>query len=114
MRKALLPAPFGPSRDSFEIANGGTLFLDEIGEMPLDVQVKLLRVLQQREFRRVGGTRTLTTDARVICATNRNLEDMVREGTFREDLWYRLNVVEVHLEPLRNRKEDVNLLLTIF
>ena len=70
----------------FEIANGGTLFLDELGEMPLDVQVKLLRVLQQREFRRVGGTRTLTTDARVICATNRNLEDMVREGTFREDL----------------------------
>jgi len=98
----------------FEIANGGTLFLDEIGEMPLEVQVKLLRVLQQREFRRVGGTRTLTTDARVICATNRNLEEMVREDTFREDLWYRLNVVEIHLAPLRNRKEDVNILLDHF
>jgi transcriptional regulator with GAF, ATPase, and Fis domain len=98
----------------FEIANQGTLFLDEIGEMPLEVQVKLLRVLQQKELRRVGGTRTLTTNARVICATNRNLEDMVREATFREDLWYRINVVEVHLAPLRNRKEDTNILLDHF
>ncbi|MBT6489715.1 MAG: sigma 54-interacting transcriptional regulator, partial [Deltaproteobacteria bacterium] len=98
----------------FEIADKGTLFLDEVGEMPLEVQVKLLRVLQQKELRRVGGTRTLTTDARVICATNRNLEDMVREATFREDLWYRLNVVEVHLAPLRKRKEDTNLLLDHF
>lgn len=98
----------------FEIAHTGTLFLDEIGEMPVEVQVKLLRVLQQREFRRVGGTRTLHTDARVICATNRNLEEMVREGIFREDLWYRLNVVEIHLPPLRSRKDDVNLLLDHF
>ena len=98
----------------FEIADQGTLFLDEVGEMPLEVQVKLLRVLQQKELRRVGGTRTLTTNARVICATNRNLEDMVREATFREDLWYRLNVVEVHLAPLRKRKEDTNLLLDHF
>jgi transcriptional regulator with GAF, ATPase, and Fis domain len=94
-----------------EIADKGTLFLDEIGDMPLDMQVKLLRLLQQHEYRRVGGTRTLISTARIICATNCDLEAMVRESTFREDLWYRLNVVEVELPSLRERREDVALLI---
>ncbi len=95
----------------FEIARGGTIFLDEIGDMPLGMQVKLLRVLQAREFRRVGGTIDLQTDARVVSATNRNLEELVRAGKFREDLWYRLNVVEMHLPALRERRDDLPLLI---
>jgi transcriptional regulator with GAF, ATPase, and Fis domain len=98
----------------FEVAQDGTLFLDEVGEMPLDMQVKLLRVLQQKEFRRVGGTRILTSNARIVCATNRDLEEMVREGQFREDLWYRINVVEVTLASLRERREDLPLLIHHF
>ncbi|MED5464486.1 MAG: sigma 54-interacting transcriptional regulator [Myxococcota bacterium] len=98
----------------FEVAQDGTLFLDEVGEMPLDMQVKLLRVLQQKEFRRVGGTRILTSNARIVCATNRDLEEMVREGLFREDLWYRINVVEVTLASLRERREDLPLLIEHF
>ncbi|MEO0815036.1 MAG: sigma 54-interacting transcriptional regulator, partial [Myxococcota bacterium] len=81
----------------FEIAQSGTLFLDEIGDMPMSMQVKLLRVLQQREFRRVGGTESFETNARVVCATHRDLEARVRDGQFREDLWYRLNVVEIRV-----------------
>ena len=91
----------------FEIADGGTLFLDEIGEIPLSVQVKLLRVLESRSFERIGGTETLHVDTRVVAATNRDLEKMVQEGTFREDLFYRLDVVRVELPPLRDRPEDI-------
>lgn len=98
----------------FELAHGGTLFLDEIGEMPLSTQVKLLRVLQEGEFERVGGSEVIKVDVRIIAATNQNLFDMVREGKFREDLYYRLNVIQIELPPLRDRKEDIPLLCTYF
>ena len=98
----------------FEQAQNGTLLLDEIGEMPLEMQAKLLRVLQGGEFRRIGGTQTLSTNARVILATNRNLEEMVGLGTFREDLFYRIKVVEIAIPPLRHRIEDIPLLATAF
>jgi Nif-specific regulatory protein len=98
----------------FELADQGTLFLDEIGDISLATQVKLLRVLQERKFERVGGAKTLSIDARVIAATNRNLEKAIGEGKFREDLYYRLNVVPLFLPPLRQRKEDVPLLLNFF
>jgi PAS domain S-box-containing protein len=91
----------------FELANGGTIFLDEIGELPLEVQVKLLRVLQEGEFERVGGTKTIKADLRIIAATNKNLEAEVKKGEFREDLWYRLNVFPITVPPLRQRKEDI-------
>ncbi len=94
----------------FELAADGTLFLDELGELPLNLQAKLLRVLQEGTFERVGGTETLHTSARIITATNRDLETMVREGSFREDLYYRLNVVNITLPPLRERMEDLPLL----
>jgi len=95
----------------FELAADGTLFLDEVGELPLNLQAKLLRVLQEGTFERVGGTETLRTGARIIAATNRDLSAMVREGAFREDLFYRLNVVNIELPPLRERKEDLPLLI---
>ena len=98
----------------FELADGGTLFLDEIGDMPLGTQAKLLRVLQEKRFERLGGTRTVTADVRIIAATNRNLEKTVAEGTFREDLYYRLNVVPVFLPPLRDRREDIPALVEHF
>lgn len=101
-------------RGRFERANGGTLFLDEIGELSLEAQVKLLRVLQEKKFERVGGTRTIETDVRVIAATHRDLDAMVREGTFREDLWYRLNVLPIRIPPLRLRREDIPALVTYF
>lgn len=96
----------------FELANGGTLFLDEIGDMPLSLQVKILRVLQERSITRLGGTEPMPINARIVCATNKELESMVREGKFREDLFFRLNVVRIHIPPLRERKEDIPLLVT--
>jgi PAS domain S-box-containing protein len=98
----------------FEQADGSTLFLDEIGELPLEVQVKLLRVLQHGQFERLGSTRTLSADVRIIAASNRDLENMVKEGRFREDLFYRLNVFPIRLPPLRERTEDVPLLAWAF
>lgn len=94
----------------FELADGGTLFLDEIGDITPSLQVKLLRILQEQEFERVGGSKTVKTNVRLVAATNRNLEDMVQKGEFREDLFYRLNVIPINLPPLRERYEDVKLL----
>jgi two-component system NtrC family response regulator len=98
----------------FELADGGTLFLDEIGDMSPPLQVKLLRVLQEMEFERVGGTKTIKVDVRVLSASNRNLKDDVAEGIFREDLFYRLNVIHVEVPPLRERTEDIRLLVSHF
>ena len=98
----------------FELASNGTLFLDEIGELAPALQVKLLRVLQEKEFERVGGIKTIKVNVRIIAATNRDLEKAVKEGTFREDLYYRLNVIPLHLPPLRKMKEDVPLLVEHF
>jgi sigma-54 specific flagellar transcriptional regulator A len=95
----------------FELAEGGTLFLDEIGDMPQPMQVKLLRVLQERTFERVGGSKSIKADVRIIAATHQNLEDMIKEGSFREDLFYRLNVFPIETPSLRERKEDIPLLL---
>jgi len=95
----------------FELADGGTLFLDEIGDISSSLQVKLLRILQEQAFERVGGTKTVKTNVRLVAATNRNLEQMVKDGEFREDLYYRLNVIPVNLPPLRERFEDVKLLV---
>ncbi len=95
----------------FELADGGTLFLDEIGDMSLDMQVKLLRVLQERSFERVGGSRTIRCDVRIVAATHRNLKDAVLEGEFREDLYYRLNVFPIEVPPLRDRLQDLPLLI---
>lgn len=98
----------------FELADGGTLFLDEIGDISASAQVKLLRVLQEREFERVGGSKTIKVNVRLVAATNRNLEEMVKNGTFREDLYYRLNVIPIDLPPLRERGNDIALLVNFF
>lgn len=98
----------------FELADGGTLFLDEIGDISASAQVKLLRVLQEREFERVGGSKTIKVNVRLVAATNRNLEQMVKDGTFREDLYYRLNVIPIDLPPLRKRGTDIVLLVEFF
>jgi formate hydrogenlyase transcriptional activator len=98
----------------FELAHQGTLFLDEIGEMPLELQPKLLRAIQDQEFERVGGNRTIRTDARLVAATNRDLKAMVEDNRFRADLYYRLHVFPLHVPPLRDRREDIPLLTRYF
>jgi PAS domain S-box-containing protein len=112
--KGAFTGAINQKKGRFEMADGGTLFLDEVGELPLDLQAKLLRVLQEGEFERLGGTQTLKVDVRIIAATNRDLEEMVEEGTFREDLFYRLNVFPIINPPLRERKDDIPLLITHF
>ncbi len=101
-------------RGRFELADGGTIFLDEIGEIDAATQVKLLRVLQEKQFERVGGEKSITVDVRIVCATNRDLLKEIEKGTFREDLYYRLNVVHLEVPPLRERKDDIPLLMTSF
>jgi transcriptional regulator with GAF, ATPase, and Fis domain len=98
----------------FELADGGTIFLDEVGELPQETQISLLRVLQEREFERMGGNKLIRTDVRVITATNRNLLDAVAAGSFRNDLFYRLNVFPIEVPPLRDRKEDIPILAKYF
>jgi transcriptional regulator with PAS, ATPase and Fis domain len=101
-------------RGRFELANEGTLFLDEIGEIDQSVQIKLLRVLQEKKFERVGGEETIETDVRIVAATNKDLKAEIEKGNFREDLYFRLNVVEIHVPSLRERKDDLPLLITAF
>ena len=112
--KGAFTGAVGRKQGRFELANGGTIFLDEIGELPLELQVKLLRVIQENEFERLGGSKTIKVDVRIIAATNRNLKLEVEHGTFREDLWYRLNVYPITMPPLRQRKEDIPLLVEHF
>ena len=109
--KGAFTGAFSARKGRFELAAGGTLFLDEIGDMPMPMQVKLLRVLQERTFERVGGTKSLQADVRIVAATHRHLEDMIIEGKFREDLFYRLNVFPIEKPALRERQEDIPLLL---
>ena len=114
MKRAPSPAQTRPVSAGSRLADGGTIFLDELGDMSFNLQVKLLRAIQEKAFERVGGAKTIDVDLRIIAATNRNLEDLVREGKFREDLYYRLNVVPIHMPPLRERKQDVPLLFAHF
>ena len=112
--KGAFTGAIADKKGRFELADGGTIFLDEIGEIDLSTQIKLLRVLQEHEFEKVGGEKTIKTDVRVIAATNKNLEDEIENGKFRKDLYYRLNVVGLNVPPLRERKEDIFLLATSF
>jgi DNA-binding NtrC family response regulator len=112
--KGSFTSAIGQRKGRFELAHGGTIFLDEVGDVPAPMQAKLLRVLQERCFERVGGTECISVDVRVIAATNRSLQQMVKEGKFREDLYYRLNVVKIDLPPLRERPEDIPLLAQHF
>jgi two-component system nitrogen regulation response regulator NtrX len=112
--KGAFTGAIAQKRGKFELANGGTIFLDEIGDMSLRTQAKILRILQEHEFERVGGTETLSVDVRVIAATNKSLEKEIQEGKFREDLYYRLNVIPFHVPPLRERREDIPVLVKSF
>ena len=105
---------FSQKKGLFELASTGTIFLDEIGDMPLEMQAKLLRVIQDGKFTRIGGVETITVDVRIIAATNKNLEEEITKGNFREDLYYRLNVIPIYIPPLRKRKEDISLLIEYF
>ncbi|HRS82796.1 MAG TPA: sigma-54 dependent transcriptional regulator [Smithellaceae bacterium] len=112
--KGSFTGAYGDRAGLFELARGGTVFLDEIGELPPVLQVKLLRVVQQKTFRRIGGDKDITVDVRIISATNQNLKEKVARGAFREDLYFRLNVIPIHMPPLRERKEDIPLLTRHF
>ena len=112
--KGSFTSAIGQRKGRFELANGGTLFLDEVGDIPTSMQVKLLRILQERQFERVGGSETIRVDVRIVGATNRNLQTLVKEGKFREDLFYRLNVFKIDLPPLRDRIDDIPLLAIHF
>jgi two-component system, NtrC family, response regulator AtoC len=112
--KGSFTSAYTQRKGRFELAHKGTIFLDEIGEMSLGTQKKLLRVLQEREFERVGGSTPIKVDVRVVAATNKRLADEVTKGNFRDDLYYRLNVISLHMPPLRERKEDVPLLVEHF
>jgi Nif-specific regulatory protein len=112
--KGAFTGAYSQRKGRFELANKGTIFLDEIGELPPQIQVKLLRVLQERELERVGGASTIKVDVRLVAATNRNLNEEVKAGRFREDLYYRLNVFPIHMPPLRERKSDITLLADYF
>jgi two-component system response regulator PilR (NtrC family) len=113
-KKGSFTGAIADKKGLFEVANGGTIFLDELGELPLTMQVKLLRVIQEGTFKRVGGTEDVTVEVRLISATNRNLDVEVKNGRFREDLFYRMNVIQIHCPPLRERKEDVVMLSNHF
>ena len=113
-RRGAFTGAVAQKKGKIEVADGGTLFLDEIGELALTLQAKLLRVLQERVFDRVGGTKPIKVDIRLIAATNRNLEEALKSGLFRQDLFYRLNVVSVTMPALRDRREDIPLLATYF
>ena len=112
--KGAFTSAIGQRKGRFEMAEGGTIFLDEIGDMPAPMQAKLLRVLQERCFERVGGTQTIRVDVRVVTASNRSLPQLVKDGKFREDLYYRLNVIKIDIPPLRDRREDIPLLAAHF
>src|SRR5438876_2224996 len=112
--KGSFTSAVGQRRGRFELADGGTIFLDEVGDIPPAMQAKLLRVLQERRFERVGGTESIEVDVRVIAATNRSLQELVKDSKFREDLYYRLNVVKIDLPPLHDRPEDIPLLAMHF
>ena len=114
MKRVHSPERYSDALGKFELAEGGTIFLDEIGELPPETQIALLRVLQEHEFERVGGNQAIRTDVRVIAATNRDLQAAIAAGTFRSDLFYRLNVFPIEVPPLRARKEDIAMLVEYF
>ena len=107
IKKAALPARVSDKKGLFQAAEGGTLFLDEVADLPLSLQVKLLRAIQEKKIRPVGDQQEIPVDIRLLSATHRNLNDMVRDGSFRQDLYYRINVIDLHVPPLRERPDDI-------